>query len=308
MEVHLHLQKKMLCKVYGTEPKYSMASSSWWRSLFSPSNNHFTLLHCFKRLQDYANLKLVTSSQEKKALASLKEMEKIIGYKFNKKLLLQQALTHPSYQESESYERLEYVGDSILNFLISKQQFFMYPNLSPGSLTALRAANVDTEKLARVAVKYNFHKYLRHENPVLSKQIQVFIKAIEKYPFHSYGLIDAPKTLADVVESTIGAIYVDSNSSIDTTWEVAKILLEPMITPEMLQQNPVRKLNELCHKRKLKIRLRDKWLKQGIYEVFIDNQLIGKGVYKAKKEIALNRAAEDACNNILNNISESLDR
>ncbi|KAJ0582810.1 putative ribonuclease III [Helianthus annuus] len=118
-----------------------------------------------------ANLKLVTSSQEKKALASLKEMEKIIGYKFKEKLLLQQAFTHSSYQESESYERLEYVGDSILNFLISKQQFFMYPNLSPGSLTALRAANVDTEKLARVAVKYNFHKYLRHENPMLSKQV-----------------------------------------------------------------------------------------------------------------------------------------
>ncbi|XP_076934620.1 ribonuclease 3-like protein 3 [Bidens hawaiensis] len=187
-------------------------------------------------------------------------------------------------------------------FKNNKQQFFMYPNLSPGSLTTLRAANVDTEKLARVAVKYNFHNYLQHENPVLSKQIRVFIKAIKKYPFHSYGLIDAPKTLADVVESTIGAIYVDSNSSINTTWEVAKILLEPMITPEMLQQNPVRKLNELCHKKKLKVRFRDKWSKQGVYEVFIDNQLKGKGVYKAKKEIALNRAAEDACNNIINDM------
>lgn len=52
-------------------------------------------------------------------------------------------------------------------------------------------------------------------------QIRVFIKALEKYPYHSYGLIDAPKTLADIVESTIGAIYIDSNSSIDTTWEVS---------------------------------------------------------------------------------------
>lgn len=112
-----------------------------------------------------------SSSQETKALASLKEMEEIIGYNFKKKLLLQQAFTHPSYQGAESYERLEYVGDSILNFLISKQQFYMYPNLPPGSLTALRAANVDTEKLARVAVKYNFHKYMRHENPMLSKQV-----------------------------------------------------------------------------------------------------------------------------------------
>lgn len=119
-----------------------------------------------------AKVKVMRSSQENTALSSLKEMEKIIGYKFKKKILLQQAFTHPSCQGDESYERLEYVGDSILNFLISKQQFYMYPNLPPGSLTALRAANVDTEKLARVAVKYNFHKYLRHENPMLSKQVR----------------------------------------------------------------------------------------------------------------------------------------
>ncbi|KAI3491274.1 hypothetical protein L1887_44366 [Cichorium endivia] len=278
------------------------SSSSWWQSLFSPAKNSYTA-HCFKRLQEYAikaKVKVIRSSQEDKSLSSLKEMEKIIGYKFKQKLLLQQAFTHPSYKDAESYERLEYVGDSILNFLVSKQQFFMYPNLPPGSLTALRAANVDTEKLARIAVKYNFHKYIRHENPKLSKQIQVFMRALEKYPFHSYGLIDAPKILADIVESTIGAIYVDSNSSIDTTWEVTKILLDPMITPEMLQQNPVRKLNELCHKKKMKIRLRDKWSKEGVYEVFIDNKLKGRGKYQAKKEIALNRAAEDACNNIMN--------
>lgn len=109
-------------------------------------------------------------------------MEKIIGYRFKQKLLLQQALTHPSYKNSESYERLEYVGDSILNFLVSKQQFFMYPNLPPGSLTTLRAANVDTEKLARIAVKFNFHKYIRHENPKLSKQVcNVFIKSCVFY-------------------------------------------------------------------------------------------------------------------------------
>ncbi|KAI3769644.1 hypothetical protein L6452_00753 [Arctium lappa] len=282
------------------------SSSSWWKSLFTPAKNSFTAL-CFKRLQEYAikaKVKVMRLPEEKNSLASLEEMEKIIGYKFKKKILLQQAFTHPSYHGSESYERLEYVGDSILNFLISKQQFFVYPDLSPGSLTALRAANVDTEKLARVAVKYNFHKYIRHENPTLSKQIRVFTRALEKYPLHSYGLIDAPKTLADIVESTIGAIYIDSNSSIDTTWEVAKILLEPMITPEMIQKNPVRKLNELCHKKKLKIRFRDKWLKEGVYEVFIDNKLRGRGEYQAKKEIALNRAAEDACNNIINGRDE----
>lgn len=100
------------------------------------------------------------------------EVEKIIGYKFNDQMLLQQAFTHISYQDKcVSYERLEYVGDSVLNLLITKEQFFKYQNLPPGLLTPLRAANVDTEKLARVAVKNNFHKYLRHGKPVLSKQV-----------------------------------------------------------------------------------------------------------------------------------------
>lgn len=48
--------------------------------------------------------------------------------------------------------------------------------------------------------------------------------AIADYPLHSSGLVNAPKVLADIVESTIGAIFIDSNSSIDTTW---KVLLLP---------------------------------------------------------------------------------
>lgn len=48
--------------------------------------------------------------------------------------------------------------------------------------------------------------------------------AIADYPLHSSGLVNAPKVLADIVESTIGAIFIDSNSSIDTTWKVLLLL------------------------------------------------------------------------------------
>ena len=54
-------------------------------------------------------------------------------------------------------------------------------------------------------------------------QIQAFITALAQYPSHSHGLIDAPKVLVDVVESTIGAVFIDSNSSIDTTWKVCPV-------------------------------------------------------------------------------------
>lgn len=127
-----------------------------------PGNFFLNYLKGFK-----ANAKLSLESSQ-----SLEEVEKIIGYNFNNRTLLYQAFTHPSYhRDCVSYERLEYVGDSVLNLLITKEQFALYPKLQPGLLTPLRAANVDTEKLARVAVHHNFHRYIRLETPVLRKQV-----------------------------------------------------------------------------------------------------------------------------------------
>ncbi|PIN21171.1 Ribonuclease III [Handroanthus impetiginosus] len=262
---------------------------SWWESLFSPAKNWVArrrlrgygniLINYVKGIKANGKLKsdLSQMETENKSLRGLEEVEKIIGYSFKNRNLLSQAFTHPSYhKDCVSYERLEYVGDSVLNLLITKEQFSMYPDLPPGLLTPLRAANVDTEKLARVAVHHNFHRYIRLGTPVLRRQIQAFIDALPKHPLHSHGLINAPKVLADVVESTVGAVFVDSNYSIDATWEVASDLLQPIITPEMLQKNPVKKLFEICQKYKIKVKLVDLWSQEGAYKVFINNQLRGK--------------------------------
>ncbi|XP_075522094.1 ribonuclease 3-like protein 3 isoform X3 [Primulina tabacum] len=280
--------------------------ASWLESLMSPAKTWAVS----RRLRKYGNILNsylnggTKAEAEIKPLPSLKEVEKIIGYSFNNRSLLDQAFTHPSYhKDCVSYERLEYVGDSVLNLLVAKEQFSMYPNLPPGSLTPLRAANVDTEKLARAAVQHNFHLYVRHENPVLKKRIQSFIDALPKHPVHSHGLIDAPKVLADVVESTVGAVFIDSNCSIDATWEIASYLLKPMITPESLKANAVKKLFEICQKYKLKVRLVDLWSQDGTYKVFVNNQLKGKGICHEKKEIALNRAANDAYKEVVRKMS-----
>lgn len=113
---------------------------------------------------------------ETKSLQNAKEVERIIGYRFNNRRLLYEAFTHPSYQRNcVSYERLEYIGDSVLNLLIAKEQFSKYPNLAPGLLTPLRAANVDTEKLARVAVQHNFHRYIRFGTPMYMRKVCSFL-------------------------------------------------------------------------------------------------------------------------------------
>ncbi|TMW96479.1 hypothetical protein EJD97_007291 [Solanum chilense] len=234
----------------------------------------------------------------------VEELEEKIRYKFKNPNLLHEAFTHPSFQQNnKSYERLELLGDSILNMLITKKQFFDYPNLPPGMLTKLRSANVDNEKLARAASKYNLHNYLHHKMTLFEGQVKEFKDAILEYPLHSLGLVDPPKTLADIVESLIGAISIDSDC-MNTTWQVINFLLEPLITPEKLELNPITKMYELCQKNGLKTRFVDKWAECGEFEVYVDEQLVGRGKSSGKKITAKNRAAHNAYFKILQILSE----
>ncbi|XP_059664486.1 ribonuclease 3-like protein 3 [Cornus florida] len=254
--------------------------------------------------EDEQEAKEPTPIIETESIPNLAGVEEIIGYSFNDKTLLQQAFTHHSYDHQEScssYERLEFVGDAMLNLLIAREHYFFYPDLPPGMLTRLRSANVNTEKLARTAVNHQLHFYLRHRKPLLDGQIREFTNAISDYPLHSSGLIKAPKVLADIVESVIGAVFVDSNSSLDTTWKVAKSLLEPLITPDELQLHPVTKLYELCQKNRSELQFVDLWKETGAIEVFVDNKFVEKGVYRPKRLIAINRAANNAYNEIVKN-------
>lgn len=107
--------------------------------------------------------------------ADVAAVEALLGYEFADKALVGQALTHGSffypYRPGEAnYERLEYLGDGVLTCLMSREVFLAYRDLPPGPLTRLRAANVDKEKLARVAVDHGIHRFLRHKAPQLDGQ------------------------------------------------------------------------------------------------------------------------------------------
>ncbi|CAI9280060.1 unnamed protein product [Lactuca saligna] len=214
-------------------------------------------------LESYNKKSVKESESSHVSPPSLAEVEEVMGYSFRNKELLKEAFTHGSYKadDCKSYERLEYLGEAVLNHLIAKLHYLSYPDMAPGELTRLRAANVDTEALARAALKYNLHKFLRHQKPLLQRQIQEFMEGIEQYPSHSHGMIDPPKVLADLLESLIGAIFIDTDSSMDSTWEAINYL----------QLHPSK---------------------------FLENELIGRGKYKLKKVIAVNRAKDDAYNNL----------
>ena len=123
--------------------------------------------------------------------------EKSIGYEFKDKNLLRTALTHTSYayeNKVKSYERLEYLGDSILEFISSKYLFENFQNLSEGEMTKVRAYAVCEDSLYKIAVKHNFSDFL-------------YLGKSEKATNNNKKAI-----LADTVEAVIAAIYIDSDN------------------------------------------------------------------------------------------------
>lgn len=115
-------------------------------------------------------------------------LEGSLNVKFNDRGLLVEAITHASRPSSgvSCYQRLEFVGDAVLDHLITKHLFFTYTDLPPGRLTDLRAAAVNNENFARVAVKHNLHLHLRHGSSALEKQVLGLFSALSVYRFELY--------------------------------------------------------------------------------------------------------------------------
>lgn len=125
----------------------------------------------------------------------LKKLEENIEYTFKNINLLKTALTHKSYANEnnvQSYERLEFLGDSILEFVSSKILYEKYKNLSEGEMTKVRAYSVCEDSLYTIAIKHNFSDFL-----YLGKSERA-------------SKTNKKAILADTVEAVIAAIYFDS--------------------------------------------------------------------------------------------------
>ena len=125
----------------------------------------------------------------------MEKLQENIGYKFKDQELLKKALTHTSYayeHNVESNEKLEFLGDSILEFISSIYLYKNYPKLKEGEMTKVRATVVCEKSLYKVAKKHNFSDFL-------------YLGKSEKLS----GGENRPAILADSVEAVIAAIYLD---------------------------------------------------------------------------------------------------
>ena len=112
--------------------------------------------------------------------------------------IYEQALTHPSYNgdantKHQDYEKLEFMGDSVLGYVTADLVYKNRPEMSEGDLTKLRSVLVSTKPLAAYARKISLDQYVRIGHSITANQVK-----------------ESDKILENVFESLIGAIYLDA--------------------------------------------------------------------------------------------------
>ncbi|XP_075387941.1 endoribonuclease Dicer [Tenrec ecaudatus] len=198
-------------------------------------------------------------------ISGFENFEKKINYRFKNKAYLLQAFTHASYHYNtitDCYQRLEFLGDAILDYLITKHLYEDPRQHSPGVLTDLRSALVNNTIFASLAVKYDYHKYFKAVSPELFHIIDDFVQfQLEKDEMQGMDSelrrseedeekeedIEVPKAMGDIFESLAGAIYMDSGMSLETVWQVYYPMMRPLIEKfsANVPRSPVRELLEM---------------------------------------------------------------
>ena len=155
-----------------------------------------------------------------------------MGFEFRSPGLVREALTHCSMLLEPSYQRLEFLGDAVLEFVVTCALYALPEGLDPGAMTSRRSAVVCNDALARRCVELDLHSYIRHLSGPLVQNISDTVRQVDKLRqqegaghvsssrsgggFAPEGhTINKPlsKCCADVLESLIGAMFVESSSS-----------------------------------------------------------------------------------------------
>lgn len=148
-------------------------------------------------------------------LAPIERLEKALGYTFSQPGLLEQALTHRSFGEPNN-ERLEFLGDSLVNAVIAMALFSQFSDRKEGELSRLRASLVRQEGLHQVAQTLNLGDHLRLGEGELKS-----------------GGFRRPSILADALEAIFGAAFLDGG------FEAARGIIDRLYAPLLAGMDPL---------------------------------------------------------------------
>lgn len=142
------------------------------------------------------------------------DLERALGHRFATPRLLEQALTHRSHSTPHN-ERLEFLGDSVLNFVVAAELFARFPALEEGRLTRMRASLVREESLHRVALEIGLGDHLRLGKGALKS-----------------GDFRRASVLADALEAIFGAVFLDAG------FEAAREMIVRLLSPALSGLDP----------------------------------------------------------------------
>ncbi|KAI4626702.1 hypothetical protein J4E83_003854 [Alternaria metachromatica] len=207
-----------------------------------------------------ANEILYNAAPSQDTVTNLALVETLLGHTFNKKDLLLESLTHSTFRGPNvhcSYERFEFLGDAVLDYIISKRLYAHESRLPHWKMHGVRTAMVnaafltycmfETTVAEELTNKSTFQpevhhralwQFLRSSSPELiagrtaalqqhneaRHAIATALAHDNRFPWHALSLTDPPKFLSDIVESVIGALYIDSQGSIPVCEEFVRRL------------------------------------------------------------------------------------
>ena len=218
------------------------------------------------------------------------KLERKIGYQFNDADLIHLALTHRSAAGKHN-ERLEFLGDSILSFVVADELYHRFPKVNEGDMSRMRATLVRGHTLAELGREFALGDYLKLGPGELKS-----------------GGFRRDSILADAVEAIIGAIYLDSDTEvvrgIILSWYQTRL---DSIEPGVSQKDPKTRLQEFLQGRKkpLPVYTVTKIKGEAHNQEFtvscdiagVEKPVVGKGTSRRKAEQA---AAELALENLNN--------
>lgn len=245
--------------------------------------NIVRLFNLFKpQKKEFTSKEIQTSFPQE----TFNKLEKIIGASILDKNIYVEALIHRSYLEENdqftlSNERLEFLGDSVLNLIIGEYLFNKFPNEEEGFLTKVRAKLVNRNALSLVAENMNLGELL------------IISSSVPKSITHN-----SKSMLSDALEALIGAIYLDKGIETCKIFIQRKII-EPALKngEHLIDENYKSQLLEYAQANKFSIPVYQIISEEGphhdktfIAEVIIGEKVLGEGKGKSKKEAEQNAA------------------
>ncbi|KAI7089846.1 dicer-like protein 1 [Hortaea werneckii] len=182
--------------------------------------------HCMEQWSDYSQAYEKPAYQTGDISASHRDLAEKVElehpYHFNYPRLLRSAFLHPSmpsmYEKVPNYQRLEFLGDALLDIASIVWLFYRFPDKDPQWLTEHKMAMVSNRFLGAVSVNTGFYKHLRYSNSIIQHQIARYAaELLEAKNTAGTGrdywthVAEPPKCLPDIVEAYVGAMFIDSD-------------------------------------------------------------------------------------------------